>query len=304
MPTLVIPHIELAGSFDESLNPISIIVGLLSIIGSLFNITITIYLQKSKTIIGKMVIILAVYDILNILPLVLTSIDLTTTQFTCEIAGSWISYFGFASSFFFTTCFAHALHQTLKKNSIESIRKYFKGYIALSILTGLIVGSFAVALRLKEYEVFPDGNKMCQTHFPSGFHLTILLVYIIPGIVNIIGCLVYYILIIRILKEMSEKLHLGLLIYPVILVVCVSPAVIRRFFYLIGKDINSPFYIQASIAMFRAQGFLNALTYGLSREILDALKKHCCSGRNRSDSSSSLIEESETQLERYKAYTL
>lgn len=260
------------------------IVGMLSIMGCIFNIAITAMLRKSKGILGKMVIILACFCLLTHIPLVLNSFETTSNRLTCEYIGSWVSYFGYASSLFFTTCFGHSLYHSLKTGSVEIVEQHFKKYVALSVISGFIMGSSAVLLQFKTYK---HAQALCTSRQVDGFDWGILIILVIPGVINIIGCTFYYILIMKMLRSMNGKMHWGLLVYPLILVVCISPGIARRIFFLIGFDNAKEnktgyLYLQISRGLFGAQGFLNSLAYGLSREIYDGLRR-CCSPKKRSE---------------------
>lgn len=266
---------------EASLNFISRVVGTLSLLGCIFNIVATVCLGKSKVILGKMVIILAVFDILNHFPWVFDSFSSTTSLITCEYIGSWLTYFGYASSLFFTTCFAHSLYQSIKIGSIDCINRYFIKYIAVSTIAGITVGSLAVGLQFREYTIYPDGHTLCTNQHIDKFNWNNLLVIFLPELINIIACMVYYILIIRMLKSLDEKRHWGLLIYPLILVICILPAVTRKFLGLIGVDkaFKNYTFKQFTRGLFGAQGLLNSFAYGLSREIYVTFKQKCCPSR-------------------------
>ena len=280
------PQFDQKQDLDASLNLISSIVGALSLLGCTFNIAITLFLGKSKIIIGKMVIILAVFDILAHLPLVFTSISFINDRVSCEILGSWVSFFGLTCSIFFTTCFAHALYQSIADISMECIEKNLKKYLALSLISGFIVGSLAVGFQYKEYHMYQNGP-LCITRRVSGANWGSVFIILIPGTINIIGCTYFCIKLMRVLKtaDKTTNRHWGLLIYPLILVICLFPTMLRRFFSLIGYDILTvDLFIQIGRGLFGAQGFLNSLAYGLSREMYKALKGRCCPSKEEPES--------------------
>ena len=261
---------------DKYLNLVSGIVGGLSIMGCIFNIVVTRLLGKSQIIIGKMVIILAIFDILNHLPWVLIDI-LPMSPASCQILSS-ITFFGFASSLFFTTCFAHSLYHSLKNGNVVCIKESFKSYLAFSLIPGLVSGALAIGLQVMKYD---SAQSTCINPYPDGFNWGSLLLLLIPGTLNILGCTFYYILTIRALRSLNEEWHWGLLVYPLILVICLFPSMIRRYFQLFGEEIWIG-YVAWSITrgLFEAQGFLNSLAYGLSKEIYNSLKSYCCRSRS------------------------
>lgn len=277
----------------ESLNLIARVVGILSILGGIFNIVVTVCLGKSKVIIGKMVIYLALFDIITQIPLILTSINATNNRINCETIGSWFFYLGYVGSIFFTTCFGHGLYNILKDSNFSNMEVNYKKYIAVSVISGLIMATLSVIFQFRELTLYPGGQSLCQMRPVKGFNWTIL----IPGAVNILGCTYYYIMIIRKLKSSGQKPHWGLLVYPLILILCISPMIIRRFYFLIDFGV-SDLYLQISRGLFGAQGFLNSLAYGLSREVYRALTR-CCS---KSQESAPLIVETSSYTAEESGY--
>ena len=259
-------------TLEDTLNIISGSVGALSTMGCIVNIALTYYFRKSKITIGKMILILAIFDILNHVPWILFAFA-SVTPVSCQIL-SWISYFGFTSSIFFTTCFAHALSQSVRGGSIDHVEKYTKRYIAVAIIAGLIAGTLAVGIEFREYD---EDSSICITRPVDGFNWGSLLLLIIPGTASIVGCTYFYFLTIKMLRSLARRQHWELLVYPMILVICLSPTLLRRFLDLFGYEIfTSPPMRVVIRGLFGAQGFLNSLAYGLSREICNAIKKTCC----------------------------
>lgn len=124
-------------------------------------------------------------------------------------------------------------------------------------------------------------ESICRTRYVKDeFDWGGLLVILLPGIINIVGCAYYYIMTIRMLRVLNEKWHWGLLVYPLILVFCLLPTMVRRFFSLIRHDISTDLYRLFGRVLFGSQGFLNSLAYGLSKEIIVAIKGQCCASRN------------------------
>lgn len=271
-------------AMSTELNLISEIVGTLSVLGCVFIIVVTLFLKKTKVIIGKMVMLLAVFDLTNHLPWFINSIHAFSSRVGCEVIGSWFSYFGFSSSVCFTTCIAHALYQSLKNGGFDCIERYFKKYLGLTVLPSLFVGTFSVILEWREYQVSDDGQEsFCATRSFKGFNLGLFFLLLLPGIINLFGCTFYYFQIVRVLKRYNQKMHWGLMVYPLILIICISPAMIRRVVSLTGFDLNTIWVYRAtSHGLSGAQGFLNSLAYGLSKEIYESFKK-CCYKRKKID---------------------
>lgn len=276
--TLDFPLAVSYASTETGRNPISwvlLVTGTLSIMGCIFNIAVTVRLGRAKLIIGKMVITLAVFGLIKNIPSVFISFHATTSRYTCETIGGWIQYFGNASSLFFTTCFAHAYYHSL--DDIECIKKHYKKYLALSIISGVILGSLSVILGFREHAYTSKGRSVCLVVRDSKFQWEISFILVTIAVVNIIGCALYYIRIIKKLRSLHGELKWGLMLYPLFLIICETPWVVRRIMLSFGFDFTSPVNYEINHALLGLLGFFNSLAYGLSKEIYEALKRHCSS---------------------------
>ncbi len=93
-------------------------------------------------------------------------------------------------------------------------------------------------------------------------------------------------------REMINKYHKKLMIYPLIQIICIMPGTIYRFIYIVlNHDI---FFIQLIQMIFTLlQGFLYAIVYGYTAQVRKALKGtfenlFCCCRKKRKESGSSM----------------
>ena len=109
------------------------------------------------------------------------------------------------------------------------------------------------------------------------FQWEISFILVTIAVVNIIGCALYYIRIIKKLRSLHGELKWGLMLYPLFLIICETPWVVRRIMLSFGFDFTSPVNYEINHALLGLLGFFNSLAYGLSKEIYEALKRHCSS---------------------------
>lgn len=254
-------------------NLITLTVATLSCLGCLFNIVATSCLDKHKVIFGKMIIILAVFDIFNVLPLAFNTISSTSDGFTCEIIGSGVNFFGYGCSVLFTTCFAHSLYHSFKNRNI--CEQYLTKYVLLSVIWGLILGTSSVILQFMEYIEYPDGQSACTPRQKKGLNWSTPLFLVLPEFISAGVCTYYYVELIRVYRTFTGTVNKLFVVYPLILIVCISPAIVRRVLILFQVDIQSGLILYISRGLFLSQGLLNSLAYGLFGEIKGLFTRRC-----------------------------
>ena len=95
-------------------------------------------------------------------------------------------------------------------------------------------------------------------------------------------CLVCYILVLKKMRHNGMRVHLELLLYPIILILCEALWLV----YLIGKLFNYDFsktFGSVAIYLLLSRGFWNSLAYGLSRKVRK-LFANCCTPKSKSKS--------------------
>lgn len=250
------------------------ITNILSAFGCVFNVSVTVFLGKTRNSLGKMVVVLAILDFVHHFPLIFSSMGAHSNAY-CQVV-SWITYFGYASAIIFTSCFAHYLHQSVSTASTSCLEKYYTKYLSLTISSGLVVGTLSVILN---HRIYDPRREMCvfSRDQPGTTGLSDIIIFLIPGIISIVSCLIYYIRTIILLRYVTERRHFELLVYPLILVVCLSPIMIGTTLLALGLVKNAMFGYRLVCAIaFGSQGLLNSLAYGLSKTITSSIRNCCC----------------------------
>ena len=265
-----------AAEEQKILNLVATVINSVSVCGCLFNIMITILLKKLKNNFSRMVLVLAIFDFLMHITYSFSILGAKSNTF-CQFV-SWITYFGYASSIIFTSCFAHSLYWSLKRQSVTEMDSLYFIYIFVSVLVGTVVGTVSVMV---EYRRFDPTHLLCVAGPPvDNIYWKDIFILVIPGVSSIVLCLFYYIRTIKLLHSLEGGHHIELLVYPLILIVCFLPTMVRK----VGTDLemwntNSFTFRLISYVLIGSQGFLNSLAYGLSKGVLNAIKDYCCQPR-------------------------
>ena len=163
-------------------------VSIAAVVGSLFSIFTVAVLKIAGSSLGKMVIFLAVFDIILGLSSLTVLLDLN------ELACSFRCFFGvlgWIGPIFWTCCFAHCLFKTVKfmDNNVPDI--YFRKYWISSGIFGLVWGAVSVYMEYFQMQV-REGQKRCY-HNPTrpGFEPSQAILFQTPlffGIFYSLGC--------------------------------------------------------------------------------------------------------------------
>lgn len=273
---------QFASDPDESESEIIskgvLVMVILSIIGCIFNITITIKTKNHKNPLGMMVIQLCYMDCIWGVVSIFEAFPIAS-PIICQILSFW-EFFGNTGALFCTCCFAHALYVSVRQDSIEIISRYYRLYTLIGLLSGLIGGVVSVATR---YYYSPEKCNYCS---PSESVFAKVICVVIPSILALLYCFSCYGIVVCKLNEISHRRNYELLCYPLILIVCYFPAVTKIILGISGKDTTvSLGWDLCFNLLYNAQGFLNALAYGMSQNIGSALKATCCKKKESSTQS-------------------
>lgn len=250
----------------ETLIRYDIVVGILSFVGSLFNL-VFVFLTKSGKEIKIMVFFLGIMDLLVSITIFYLPVKFTS-NFWCQVV-SFTRHFGFSGSFLWTDCFAYALYSLVVKG--RDIGQYIKSYIAIATTGAFLNGSLAV---LRAYtQISPTGH--CMHLGSKSDFLTKLLVNDILGVASFVFCILCYISVVKRLRVLGSpaKLNLTMLTYPLILLLCLGPKLIREVIEQFGGPLPIGF-LYISNMLFASQGFWNALAYGLSGNLVKMCRKN------------------------------
>lgn len=286
----VISFVEGASTEERKL-VYSIVAGMnvVSLLGSLFSIGASYLLSDTKNSFDKMIFGLASMDLIyNAISL----FQATSKQgeFFCSCS-SFAMIFGWIGSLFWTCCFAHFIYKLLKNTENELPSPPIKNYTTISILIGFIFGVLAV---ITNFDQIDKETQFCahQTSERTGpAAYSDLVILVIPTISSVMYCITSYVLIIRKIKKMAGTIHIELLAYPLILIICYFPYLLLGVYILFNKDYTVGFWsLLCTDILFNSQGLLNAFTYGYSQRVRNTIKGKCCRRKNYSVTSSRIYD--------------
>lgn len=263
-------------------------ISILSVIGSLFNILTIGLLQVSTIALKKMVIFRAIFDIIFSLNAFMGPIR-ALNAVECQIRG-FLWTVGSAGSIFWTCCFAHSLYASVKKLDGTVPELYFRRYWIISCSLALAWGAFAVFINY--FQIIGE-SRICH-HNPFSADLKLYQVLIIQfpvyfGILYSIGC---YASVMRKLVKYNSGIHIELLLYPLILIICNLPIVMRRLIIALTfkEGEVSPHWVAIiGIALLHSQGILNAVVYGFSKTVISKYKERCMRPKREKMDASTLL---------------
>lgn len=262
----------------QSIFIIDAIISVFSLLGGIFNIFTAFYIGNIKNSLGKMVVCLSIADMISSLIVILLAIP-TTSEVFCQMQAFWI-YFGYAGSFFWTCCFAHALYTVIEKRQFEVVQSNLKIYIILSIVVASSIGTLSIITQFREI----------NTHFNYCMHVGVegkttwpqLFVVTIPSLISVLYCIICYAVLTKKLKQMGAHITLELLLYPLVLIVCTGPATFIEVYMLINPGFTvSSGWIILNYSLYVSQGIVNAGVYGFSRTVMNGYRQNCCQKRNK-----------------------
>ena len=255
----------------------------LSIIGCIFNLATTCLLKNTSYSLTKMVIGLSIMDIFyNFTPLI-GSWD-QKSQFLCQ-SYAFFTYIGYAGSLVWTCCFAHCLYSSIKRGHTQVVDEYIKPYFLVSTITGILFGIFVVTI--KYYQIHPEYGSCLHLVPKREFDWRDFLVSVLPAFGILIYCGFCYLGVINKLRQFGIRMHLELMLYPLILVICLFPWVSLSVYNMTFMPSKLP-YLWTLIANILAssQGLFNAFAYGLSYKIVTGYRNKCCNRNKKSDENS------------------
>mgnify|MGYP000852554403 FL=1 len=242
---------------ENVVNTVFQIIGLLSALGCLFNLLITLILKLHRNVLGKMMIFLSLNDLFYTITLGAPGLGLDgDSLFVHTVNGlSW------AGSVSWVCCFAHALYTSVKFNGdcVDNslLKKYIITTTVLSIVTGCV---FAINVILR-----------------PGVDLTVLVFTYLGtmAILSILFCGFCYVSVLNKLRRYEEQLHLELLLYPLFLILCEFPSVLIQVYVTLFDTKLPETLFGISILFLISRGIWDSLAYGLSSKIRDGIKTLC-----------------------------
>lgn len=246
---------------------------MLSLFGCIFNLISIFVMKKSREPLIRIAIVICILD-LTYAAFSLTEFVKNPSAFFCEITEA-LQYFGYLGSIIATCCFAHALLVVFRGGNAERLALMNQRY-ALTLLSSTILLTITFILT---QSIDGDFNKEYCWQTASNA-LADYWLYLPPAMA-ILFCGTCYVLVIRRLKEAGGGFHLELTLYPLILVICYFPWVFLDIIsHIMGVDSYPEWLVAIADLLWNSQGFLNAITYGLSRRMFRECKQLCLKRRS------------------------
>ena len=242
--------------------------------------------RKCSSPLGKMVIHLSIADLILATQEIIVEemnykYDLSNSfnRFLYNLASS-SGIFANCGSMMWTCCFAHCLYTLGKEGSEDlSISKY-KTYFFISYGVAFLVGIVTIILLL----FWDIAEFVISTIFPIFPMFTIFRIMdtflgsliCLQTVFSLIVSLNYYIRGLILARDRGNRIPWILLLYPIILLVCNLPNNVTACgIQIFSSNVSTPIWDYIS-AVWVLQGFFNALVYGLTSGIGEAIKKQFC----------------------------
>ena len=242
-----------------------------------FAILVILILTKSYTDpLHKMVFFLILADFLFSLSLLVSLVNTPSSSVECKTT-IYISAFGRTSSFFWSASFAHALMKVMEANNFTPVERLGKYYTTFSLSLPAIIALVFVSTPLVVYN--PDG-KRCGRYVTIGqFDYSYFLLSGVPLLLSCVMSIYFYLRTGWHIKSFLAKESgmarelLVLMIYPATMIVCWLPYLIWSLVYMF-IDLDRDLAVIPKFCL-GLHGFLNSLTYGLSKKTREDLKMLC-----------------------------
>lgn len=244
----------------------------LAIVGSAFNLSTTIMIRKTWNTLGRMVVALSLAIVVSSGMTILMQF-LHASYLICQVF-SFLNAFGFGSTLVWTCCFAHALFNSTDHIELRFLKKYWKRYLAISLIVPLLMGTGSVLTEF--YTAGQDMDHCVQRPVPEGFDLGNLLV-VVPYVSAVVFCIVCELAVIKTIKRSASKMSAELMYFPLIFAICSLPIVAKSLLLQFNGKVDLPSGVMLGFGILSSsQGIFNALAYGLSEKIRSGLQEVCC----------------------------
>jgi len=258
---------------DEKPFPWNLVFAGLSLAGCSSNIFLATILRKWREGLGKMVITLAIFQVLIFLPWFLPE----------EISqAAYMAYlFGWGSSLPLTCCFGYGLLIRVKhkQNRSERLNQLFCRFFIISVSFGILF-SFQAMINL-----YPFALNIISLVFRGAMVIGCIAV-----------CLNAYIVVLKLRKkyELTTQYEGVLLVYPFIMILTILPWILCLLYtmLILGQDYFPSDIGNVMSCVTSSPGFLNAIAYVLTKNVRESIAKTCCrrNRNNRNGESTDLTE--------------
>ena len=260
----------------------ALVMSILSLIGCVFNLTVTMALKIHHHVLGMMIVWLSLMDFIYNTVGILQTVSVENSLI-CQVQSFAVSI-GYGGSLAWSCCFAHSLYINFKKDDIRAVATFYKRYVKICILIAIMLAT--VSLVIRPTEIDNDSHTCWPKRKENSIDWAFVSLEFIPSTTAAIYCLICYFYVIKKVRRFGGRMYLELLVYPLIMIVCYSPFNILRLYVQITGVGHGPFWWELSSIVFaNSQGIFNALAYGLSGTLKGGCQRFCQRKNGVSDDS-------------------
>ena len=250
----------------------AMIVSIFSTIGSVLILVILAIMRKAAGPFAKLIAMISLSDLIFGIGNILEGFMKVSREDECRILFAFENL-GFLSSVFWTNCFAHFVLRNLEDGPQDSINRYFKRYVVTSFSLSIILAAIMFPLQAVAIH---EKTQTCWMDFATVDDDWIDIIFmVLPCTISICYCSVVYVFIVRSIKKLGEGIHLEMVVYPSILILCLTPWIVASFYMKITQSEPSDFFVLLTYIFWNSQGLLNAIAYGLSPRTRAYLRSFC-----------------------------
>ena len=249
----------------------------LSIVGVAFIIFSWWYLKLTQHALSRLVIWISIADAIFVTPVFLLLLIPGMDETRCVVS-ILIAHYGVVCSFCWATCFTHAVKASIEDQDESVIKKNFKYYFWISAIIPIpsVIGaaytqfvSYDPIQRVCFHDLSIGKIDVSFMFFNDMFYFVAMLVSLYFSIVAML----------RIRKLFGKEGwdFLKIVLYPFLLMVVWFPKLINDCLIQLGG--TTAFSKEAATfieILVGAQGFTNAVVYGLSHVVITGYKEKCC----------------------------
>lgn len=267
---------------DDQLYLVVAVFSSLSLLGSLFIITIYAKFEALHCFSFKLVVILSIFHCVEYTFQLMPTHVIKTPYSICMFQATMIQFSSLAGALWIG-CMSFLLYlQVIKK--ITDLQFYLN--ICLVFTIGLCLTTSIIPLITSSYG-YVGGNCWISGKSEAGNIFRYVFFFGITWIIILFNSLLYFKIIQKVKVEMSIKNKLmdegkvlihRLRLYPIAMIVTYAPLTIVRILESMGNDLCPTWFYMTAYAFFTSNGLFNSIIYGLNdsvkQQIYESLSKN------------------------------
>lgn len=249
---------------------------LLSILGTLFVMTMYLVFGSLRNTSFKLIFFLAIFDFLNAVAFLIPNIDTESNSFSCQFQAFLLNVSSI-TSIFWTTFMAIFLLRTIKGVETFSERELW-----IAFITNIFLGVLNSVIPYFIYDQNAYGRVRAWCWIEDEYSLLRNILFIFPLFILVpVNFLIYIrvaMIINNLLKSIESQSHKSLLmnkllLYPFIIVICYLPYTIKAFLEQVGIETDEFSLTLVSGILRCLHGFFNFCIYGINPAVQKKIKE-------------------------------